>query len=145
MSHRLAQDQRRLYRDLAWTWPIIGSPENRVQVAQQFLGLARQHALTEVHSLLDLGCGGGHNDLTWKKQVQVTGVDISEDMLLLAGRTNPEVPYLPGDLRSVRLEQEFDAVVIAEAITYMLTTDELRAAFATAGRRCSDFATPKVA
>jgi SAM-dependent methyltransferase len=132
MSLRSRHDQRRLYRDLAWTWPIISRPEHYVGEAERFVGLARKHAQSKIKTLLDLGCGGGHNDWTLKKHLQVTGVDISEEMLLLATRLNPEVTYMRGDLRSVRLEQKFDAVVIADAITYMLTVEELRAAFATA-------------
>jgi hypothetical protein len=42
------------------------------------------------------------------------------------------VEYIHGDMRAVRLGRTFDAVVIADSIDYMLTEDDLRAAFATA-------------
>jgi len=45
---------------------------------------------------------------------------------------NPEVAYCIGDMRSVRLEKVFDAVMIADSIDYMLTSEDLRAAFETA-------------
>jgi len=79
-----------------------------------------------------LGCGGGHNDYTLKRHFKVTGVDVSESMLALARGLNPEVEYLVGDMRDLRLERTFDAVMIADSIDYMLTVEDLRAAFATA-------------
>ncbi len=126
------KDQQRLYADLAWLWPIISPPQDYVSEAGEFIEAIHQHARFEVKTLLDLGCGGGHNDHALQERFQVTGVDLSEAMLSLARRLNPEVTYLVGDLRTVRLGQLFDAVVIADAITYMLDEADLRAAFATA-------------
>ena len=121
-----------MYRDLAWTWPIISPPEEYIEEAEEFYRILRGRAQIEVKTLLDLGCGGGHNDYTLKKHAEVTGVDLSEDMLALARRLNPEITYLVGDMRTVRLEKTFDAVMIADSIDYMLTAEDLRAALATA-------------
>jgi len=126
------QNQCRLYADLTWIWPIISPPEDYIAETEQLCQALQEYAQIEVKTLLNLGCGGGHNDYTLKKHFEVTGVDLSESMLALARRLNPEVTYLPGDMRNVQLEKMFDAVVIADAITYMLTEDDLRAAFATA-------------
>ena len=125
-------DQRRMYADLAWTWQIISPPEEYVEEAEGFRQAIDAYAPRPVRSLLDLGCGAGHNDLTLKKYFQVTGVDLSPSMLELAGRLNPEVTYQPGDMRSIRLGRRFDAVVIADSIDYMLNEADLRAAFQTA-------------
>lgn len=124
-------DQRRLYADLAWTWPIISPPEEYVDEAEVFERHIHQRS-PRARTLLHLGCGGGHIDYTLKKHFDITGVDISDDMLSLARRLNPDVEYLLGDMRSVRLDRVFDAVVIADSIAYMLTESELRAAFETA-------------
>ncbi len=125
-------DQRRLYDDLAWTWPIISPPEDYVEEGQEFWRTIQKHSRIEAKTLLDLGCGGGHNDHALKEYVKVTGVDVSEAMLSLAGRLNPDVVYHLGDMRSVRLGETFDAVLIADSIDYMLTVEDLRAAFVTA-------------
>ena len=126
------KDQRRLYGDLAWTWPIISPPEDYVEEAREFCEAIRRNAQIEAKSLLDLGCGGGHNDYTLKNEFEVTGVDISANMLALAKRLNPEVTYLLGDMRTVRLNKTFDAVAIFDSIDYMLTKGDMRAAFITA-------------
>jgi ubiquinone/menaquinone biosynthesis C-methylase UbiE len=125
-------DQRRLYSDLAWAWPVISEREDCVREADLFVRSIRQVARAPVSSLLHLGCGGGHLDFSFKEHFSVTGVDLSPAMLSIAGQLNPEVVYLPGDMRSVRLEQTFDAVVIADSIDYMLTEQEMLAAFRTA-------------
>jgi SAM-dependent methyltransferase len=122
----------RLYHDLAWLFPIVSPPEDYVNEAAEFARAIRQHARIPVKTLLDLGCGAGHNDHHLQKDFKVTGVDLSETMLDLARCLNPEVEYLTGDLRSLCLGRTFDAVIIADSITYMLNEDDLLAAFRTA-------------
>lgn len=127
-------DQRRMYGDLAWIWPLMGQPEEEdwIAEAEQFIKAIREHSRIEAKTLLDLGCGGGKNDYNLKKHFTVTGVDTSEAMLANAQRLNPEIEYSVGDMRTARLGKMFDAVIIADSIDYMLTEDDLRAAFATA-------------
>jgi SAM-dependent methyltransferase len=124
-------DERRLYHDLAWTWPIVSPPERYVREAQEIRRLIRGRA-PDARTLLHLGCGGGHLDMTLKRSFEITGVDLSPKMLALARRLNPKVPYRVGDMRSIRLRRTFDAVVIADSVAYMRTERELRAAFGTA-------------
>lgn len=125
-------DQQRLYHDLAWLWPIISPAQDYIVEALQIAGLIRQHSCIPVHSLLHLGCGGGHLDATLKKYFQVSGVDLSEHMLSLARELNPEVNYQQGDMRTYGNEELFDAVLIADSIDYMLTEDDLKQVFRTA-------------
>ena len=125
-------DQRRLYSDMAWAWPLISQGSNYLQEAELFARQIRQRARIPVSTLLHLGCGGGHLDLTLRKYFNVSGVDLSQPMLELAGQLNPEVAYYPGDMRTVRLDKTFEAVVIADSISYMLSEAELSSAFQTA-------------
>ena len=127
-------DEQRLYGDLAWTWPIISPPEDYIDEVGQIVSVIQRYAHIEVKSLLDLGCGGGHNDHYFQHYFKVTGVDLSESMLALARQLNPDIDYRIGDLRSVSMGKCYDAVVIADAIVYMLDEDNLRAALANAHR-----------
>lgn len=124
--------ERRLYSDLAWVWPIISPPQDYIEETEQLCKIIREHSQLEVKTLLNLGCGGGHNDCTLKKHFGVTGVDTSEAMLELARRLNPEVTYSVGDMRTVWLGKTFDAVAIFDSINYMVTVADLQAAFVTA-------------
>jgi SAM-dependent methyltransferase len=124
-----------LYTDLAWIWPVISPPDEYRREARMFrreIVRILQPRPRQRLSLLHLGCGGGHLDWSFKKNFSVTGADLSQPMLDLARQLNPEVEYLLGDMRHLRLKRLYDAVVIADSIDYMLDTPDLAAAFATA-------------
>jgi len=125
------KDERRLYGDLAWTWPIISPVEDYIEETELFSNLIIEHAKIEVKTLLHLGCGGGHNDYTFKKHFKVISVDISEDMLSLAKKLNPEVNYKYGDMRTLQLEEKYDAVAILDSINYIKTVEDLQKTFIT--------------
>ncbi len=122
----------RLYSDLAWLWPVLSPPEDYAEEVEQAVRLIEAHMQIPVHTLLDLGCGGGHNDRWLKQHFRVTGVDLSPAMLDLARQLNPDCTYHAGDMRSVRLDETFDAVFIADSIDYMLSDTDLLQAFTTA-------------
>ena len=126
------KDQWRLYSDLAWTWPIISPPEDYIEETVFFSQKIAEYAQIDAKTLLHLGCGGGHNDYTFKRYFKLTGVDLSESMLNLAKNLNPEVTYRQGDMRTVRLGRSFDTVVCLDSINYMTTEEDLRSVFITA-------------
>jgi SAM-dependent methyltransferase len=114
------------YGDLAWTESIITSPTEYADETQFYVNLIKENAQTEIKTLLHLGCGAGGHDYIFKKHFKVIGVDISEKMLEIARKTNPEVTYVHGDMRSVDLNERFDVVAIPDSIDYMATLPELR-------------------
>ena len=125
-------DQRRMYNDLNWIWPIISPKENYVESSENMIKVIRGNSNIAVKTALHIGCGGGHHDYTLKNNFEITGVDLSEAMLEHARSLNPEAIYHAGDMRTVRLGSTFDTVIISEAINYMLTEKDLGAAFNTA-------------
>jgi SAM-dependent methyltransferase len=122
----------RAYSELAWTEPIIAPPEEYVEETELFSKIIKEHSKIKPKTLLHLGCGAGGNDYTFKKHFKVTGVDISEDMLEIARNYNPEVTYLHGDMRTVKLYECFDVVAIPDSIGYMTTVEDLKSAIITA-------------
>jgi SAM-dependent methyltransferase len=124
--------QNRLYNDLAYLWPVISPPEEYSLEAWHLREALRAKLGPGRHNLLELGVGGGHVLSHLASEFQATAVDISEQMLALSRQLNPEVEHHLGDMRSVRLGRTFHAVLAHDAITYMLSEDDLRAAFATA-------------
>jgi len=125
-------DKLRLYSGLSWIWPIVSPCEDYVEETELFSRVIREHARIKVKKLLHIGCGGGHNDYTFKKYFKVTGADISVDMLKHAKTINSDVSYQSGDMRAIRLGKSFDAVAILDSINYMRTKKDLRKAFVTA-------------
>lgn len=112
----------------------MSPPGDYASEAREFRDFLRSGASGPVREVLHLGCGGGHVDSQLKRYVQITGVDLSPAMLRLARRLNPEVTYVRGDMRSVRLGRVFDGVLISDAVAYMRSPRDLQRAFAAAFR-----------
>ncbi len=122
----------RLYGDLAHLWPLVSPPEDYAGEARAWREVLRSRLGPGRHPILELGVGGGHNLSHLTADFEATAVDLSEEMLRHSRRLNPDVEHLVGDMRTVRLGRKFKAVLIHDAISHMLTEDDLRAAFATA-------------
>jgi SAM-dependent methyltransferase len=71
-----------------------------------------------------------------KRHFKLTLVDLSEEMLQVSRRLNPECEHLRGDMRTVRLGRQFDSVFVHDAIDYMTTMEDLRLAIETAYVHC---------
>ena len=124
----------RLYSDLAYLWPVISPPEEYAEEAVYWRRALRDRLGSGKHHILELGVGGGHllSHLTPAHLTlgfQATAVDISPQMLELSKRLNPGVDHYLGDMRTFRLGRTFDAVLIHDAIGYMLTESDLSATF----------------
>jgi len=120
------------YDELAWVETIVAPPSEYAAETGHYCRLIKDRSRFEPKTLLHLGCGAGGNDDTFKKRFQVTGVDISRGMLAIARKRNPEVRYIHGDMRSIRLGERFDAVAVPDSIGYMSTLGNLRRAVNTA-------------
>jgi SAM-dependent methyltransferase len=90
------------------------------------------------NSILELGCGTGkHAMLLAQKGYSVTGVDQSEEMLAKARerieKSNVSIQLQAGDVRTVRLNKQFDAVIsLFHVMSYQVTNKDLLDAFTTA-------------
>ncbi|MFN8472968.1 MAG: class I SAM-dependent methyltransferase [Anaerolineae bacterium] len=125
-----------LYRDLAEWWPVLSAPEDYAEEAEFFRRVIVGAAGTPPKTVLELGSGGGNNASHLKQHFGMTLVDLSSGMLAVSQRLNPECEHIQGDMRTVRLGRQFDAVFIHDAIEYMTTEADLRAAIATAWIHC---------
>ena len=125
-------ERLRLYNDLAYLWPVISPAEDYGDEAVHWLRAIETKLGAGPHYLLELGVGGGHHLSHLTGHHRATAVDVSPNMLDLSRRLNPGVDHHLGDMRTVRLARRFDAVLIHDAISYMLTEDDLLAAFNTA-------------
>jgi SAM-dependent methyltransferase len=125
----------RFYGDLAVWWPLISPPEEYADEAA-FAATVLASASIPVREVLELGSGGGHNAAHLKEHFTMVLTDLSDEMLAVSRRLNPECDHRRGDMRSVRLGRTFDAVFIHDAVDYMLTEDDLRRAVETSYVHC---------
>ena len=121
----------RLYNDLAWLWPVISPPEEYADESGFWRRALRDKLGEGRHRILELGAGGGHNLSHLSRHFQATAVDISPQMIRLSTGLNPGVEHYQGDMRSVRLGRTFDAVLIHDAVSYMLAEEDLKATLET--------------
>src|SRR5680860_38294 len=127
--------QHRFYGDLAMWWPLISPPEEYTEEAAHAATVLNSAAIP-VHDVLELGSGGGSNAVHLKASFAMTLVDLSEEMLEVSRRLNPECEHQQGDMRTVRLGRTFDAVFIHDAVDYMTSEADLRQAVGTAFVHC---------
>ena len=122
----------RLYSDLAHLWPLMSPPEDYADEGARLRSELAGRLGPGRRRLLELGAGGGHLLHHLAGDFEATAVDISEAMLAHSRRLNPGVTHRVGDMRTIRLGATFDAVLIHDAIDYLRTEEDLRAAFVTA-------------
>jgi SAM-dependent methyltransferase len=120
------------YNELAWTEDLLSDLADCEDEVAGYVDLIKRNSSHAPYTLLHLGCGSGGHDTIFKRHFAVTGVDISRGMLDRARLRHPDVEYIEGDMRTVRLGREFDAAVIPDSIDYMGSLPELRIAIETA-------------
>jgi len=125
-----------LYNDLAEWWPLCSAPSEYRQEAEIYRSTFMAHSKSRPLTMLELGSGGGNNAFYLSRHFKMTLVDLSPRMLRVSRRLNPKCTHVRGDMRSVRLGRQFDAVFIHDAIDYMITLRQLRQALQTAFVHC---------
>jgi len=121
----------RMYDEFAHLWPLISPAEGYAEEAAHWRRVLRDKLGPGRHEILELGVGGGNNLSHLTNDFKATAVDLSEKMLANSRQLNPDVEHHVGDMRSVRLGRTYQAVIIHDAINYMLTEDDIRATLAT--------------
>ncbi len=133
-----APGEYRIYHELANWWPLI-SPTAEYEQEAAYLSVLLSSACDQarpVRTLLDLGSGGGHVAVHLKDKFTLTLVDVSDDMLAVSRELNPECVHARGDMRTIRLGRQFDAVLVHDAIDYITTQGDLLQVARTAFAHC---------
>ncbi|MDQ3194595.1 MAG: class I SAM-dependent methyltransferase [Bacteroidota bacterium] len=86
------------------------------------------------NKILDIGCGTGRHDIYFaEKNYDVTGIDLSEAMISEANnnlsllRNNTiKLKFKNGDMRNIRLNEEFDIITsLFHVMSYQTTNEDL--------------------
>ena len=121
-----------IYGELADWFHLLTHPSNYAGEAAFITAVVDEVADGEAATLLELGSGGGNNASHLKSRFACTLTDVSEAMLAVSRKINPDCEHLHGDMRALRLSRPFDVVLAHDALMYMTTEDDLRAAIETA-------------
>ena len=120
-----------MYTELACYWRLVSDPANYAEEAAWWRAALRAKLGPGRHRTLELGVGGGNNLSHLTGEFDAVAADVSPQMVEQARKLNPDVEFHVGDMRTLRLGREFQAVLIHDAICYLLTEADLRATFAT--------------
>jgi len=141
-SHSKAntQNSTEVFANYARYYDILYRDKDYATEAEYVAGLIRRF-LPSAQSILELGSGTGiHANLLAKKGFSVHGIERSQEMLArslsLTDKTTPgngQLTFSPGDIRDIRLNRDFDAVIaLFHVISYQTTNEDVTAAFETA-------------
>jgi SAM-dependent methyltransferase len=132
----ISTGQPKLYEELASWFHLLTSPEEYDVEAAFYSRLLKEAAEIPVNTILELGSGGGNNAWHMRENFDLTLVDLSTEMLTLSRALNPDCEHIQGDMRTLRLGRQFDAVFVHDAVDYMTTEEDLGAAISTAFEHC---------
>ena len=145
----------RMYEDFAHLWPLISHHSDYEEEAVHWRSALTDELGQGRLRILELGVGGGNNlhhilypecDGRISADAACNGehmlhdhpahdavvVDPSHKMLANCKLLNPTVTQYIGDMRSVRLNDTFDAMLIHDAVCYLTSEDDINATLATA-------------
>lgn len=125
-----------IYGELASWFHLLSHPREYAEEAAAYRDALLSASAVRPRTLLELGSGGGNNAFYLKRDFECTLSDLSPAMLELSRGLNPECEHVVGDMRTLRLGRQFDAVFVHDAIVYMTTEEDLRQAMETAFVHC---------
>jgi SAM-dependent methyltransferase len=127
-----------MYERSAAVYDALQSHLDYRGASERLDGLIRRLSLG-ARSLLDVGCGTGRQLELLRGRYEVEGLDLSRQMLAIAGTRCPGVPLHEGDLVNFTLPKKFDVVCcLFGSIGHALTVDRM----ATAIGRMADHLNP---
>ena len=127
----------KLYNEFAHWWQLMSPASEYAEEADFYRSALADATKQPIRSFLELGSGGGNNASHLKRHYdEMVLVDLSPGMLAASRALNPDLEHHQGDMRTVRLGRQFDAVFVHDAVCYMTTESDLRKAVETAFVHC---------
>lgn len=90
-------------------------------------------------SVLELGCGTGSNLLHFKKDIDLTGLDISGEMIKIAKKKLPGCKFYQQDIRSFSLNKKYDLILcLYDTLNHVLLFSEWKKIFENVNKHLND-------
>ncbi len=121
-----------LYRDLVPWYRLLDPYEDHLDEGTCYKENFFRVDMPNQPTLLELGAGAGNNAYHLVDRFSCTLVDLSPEMSQLSRELLPQCEHIVGDMRTVRLDRTFDAVLVHDAIVYMVNEEQLHEAAQTA-------------
>jgi SAM-dependent methyltransferase len=121
------------YGQLANWFHLLTPPGDYAEEAAEVLELLEAR-VDPLETALELGSGGGILASHLTPRLQLTLTDPADGMLEISRTINPDAAHVQGDMRTLDLGRTFDAVIVHDAVVYMVREADLHAAMETAWR-----------
>jgi SAM-dependent methyltransferase len=139
-SKEKMQNNKAVFADYARYYDLLYRDKDYAAEAEYVACLIRKfHPAAQ--SILELGSGTGkHACLLVNQGYRVHGIELSQEMMVQSQSlaikknfTDDRLSFTAGDIREIRLEKRFDAVIaLFHVISYQTTNEDVAAAFKTA-------------
>lgn len=103
----------------------IYKKKNYIKESKYIITLLKKNKVIK-KNILEFGLGTGrHAKYLLSKNYNLVGIDKSPDMLRIAKKI-PKLKCILGDIRSIKLNKKFDAILsLFHCINYMLTSSDI--------------------
>ena len=117
------------YAELAQYYDAIYAEKDYEGEVEKLHTLIEGKRVSDGNTLLEVACGTGEHCRFFSKYYDVIGLDYSREMLRIAREKHPEIEFIHGDMKSLKLNKQFDVITcLFGSISYLLTIEELGAA-----------------
>ena len=119
-----------MFTKTAKHYDAVYSDKDYEAESARLIALIRERVPT-AKTLLDVACGTGKHLTHTSLEFDSVGLDLDEEMLVIAGERVPEIPLHVGDMTNFRLDRRFDVVVcLFSSIGYAKTVTRMERAIA---------------
>lgn len=100
------------------------------QPYHKWKGIVEHFLSNSENEILDIGCGTGTLTSQLTEYGQVSGVDISQEMLEIAESRNPSIKWYCQDMRDLDLPNQYDMITIfCDSLNYVTEPEDILQVF----------------
>jgi len=109
-----------LYKTLAKYYDKVYSQKNYSDEVDKLYDIISRFKQSEGNRLLDVACGTGGHISYFKKYYDVVGCDLNQEMLEVAQKKHPEIPFIQADMTTLDFDPKFDVMTcLFGSISYL--------------------------
>jgi len=115
------------YQEMAYYYDLLYNNKDYKSEAAFIKELVLQHKKSSGIDLLDIACGTGSHLVHLKEHFNVTGTDISNEMLEICKTKIPDIELIQADMIDMRLNRQFDIITcLFSSIAYTKTLENVK-------------------
>ncbi len=111
-----------MYKQFAKYYDSIYKWKDYKAESEKIRAIIKTYKTSRGKDMLDVACGTGNHIQYLKRYFNITGVDLDKYMLGIARRKFPDIKLIRGDMRTFKLDKQFDVIVcLFSAIGHLKT------------------------